>query len=264
MMRNYVANLRNYQRFGRFVRTWTATGYLKLYDNAQNDELRKTYAIRMYEETIASTEDLLMWVYVTLTRTRLLYSQKDIWLGMLKCDIDNPKTLNEIKPLSRLSRPSSLLKKLKLPNMDMIATVTNSNAQVIELVLESLLKAIKASTRNRVIGNKVLLLGQNKIKHGMLVLETQSHIQITAMPIGKRKYRQRNLVVQYDSENMHKMFKTIEHNGAAISLLITALLSDFYAQVKNKKGKFGKRQLQFLKDATQPLFIDDSSSNNKV
>lgn len=254
-MANYITYIRNYQRFGRFIRTWSAEGLMKLYTETSDISLKKAYAIRMYEETMSSTEDVAMWVYATLNRHNLPPNVHDVWELLLKCDADKLDVVKQIAALARIRTIKTLLKRLDLPEISTIAEVTNSNDEVIEGVLHFLLKSIKATARNRTAGRRVLLLAQNKIKHGMLVIEEVDVVRIIGVPIGKKRYKKRNLIIRIDLETMKKMKDTIEHNGASVSLIITGLMADFYKFVKGKNGKFGRKQLDFLKDATTPLFV---------
>jgi hypothetical protein len=254
-MSNYITFIRNYQRFGRFIRTWNAEGLMKLYTETDDAVLKKAYTIKMYEETISSTEDVVMWVYATLNRHNLPVHVHDVWELLLKCDADNKDVVKQIVALARIRKVETLLKRLDLPDISTIAEATNSNDTVIISVLNFLLKSIKATASNRTAGGRVLLLAQNKIKHGMLVIEEADLIRIIGMKTGKRSYKKRNLTIKVDIETMQKMKDTIEHNGAAVSLIITGLMADFFKYVKGKNGRFGKRQRAFLLDASTPLFV---------
>jgi hypothetical protein len=148
--------------------------WAKVFTESGDDLLRKTALIKVYEDFVASTEDLGM-IYFALTE--LGDAPADV---IQHCDKffvkEHEDAWNE--ELARIPEGRHLLS--KLIREEDLPLPSDPNRKVIERALLKLTNALRAAAATRVIGERSLVRGWNKIKHGMLILDFGEDVAIDA------------------------------------------------------------------------------------
>lgn len=255
-MATVITFLRNYQHFGHKVRAVTAKILYQAYFQNNNDETRKIMFLRLFEENIASAEDLLHWFAALVLREKYPPKLDTTWEFLLSAGINslNAKFLiTETKKTLNVRSGIGLFKKLDIGTLEELESFVKMDKITLTQLLNELLKILKVCIRNRTVMNALLLRAQNKIKHGMVVTDDGNRIYLRDFRVirtrnGKRIRKNKNLDLRIDDTRAKGFLDTIEANSASVNLIVTLLM--FYQgkmimKLKEKK-KLTKTEQQFL------------------
>lgn len=253
---NTVKFLKNYRIFAGQARYQTAMVYLeelKRVDKANNQKLMMAGIIH---ELVAATEDLAMWLVAISTRNDGDKRYRDIWERLLSTVITESNADKVLKSFKRVRVPKSLLKKLDLPRVDVLAQeLEMTNEQVIES-LNALKEAIDSSIHNREVSNGVIVRVYNKIKHGMMVYLDPDDLKRLLVRDFQAKYdkskerivrKNRIMNINVDIERAEVIVDTIKAIAQSIDALIGLILFDLEYRIKTGKLKMsGKNKKLWL------------------
>ena len=228
--------------------------------SSQEIDERKVMFLRLYEELLTSSEDLLYWVTGLLMKNRYPAKCNNIWDFMLMAgttSLPTQKLLKELSSLAKYKKGVSLLRPFGLEGrIEEIAEFGKSTSEEIEPLLNKLLDVIKACNSNRRIKKAILTRGQIKIKHGMVVIGEDDGIYIrdmylTTVSINSKKHIRsynKNLFLRLDDARAKGMLDTISATSVAIQIVITLLLFQYGDIVREigKKKKLSKNDKEFL------------------
>lgn len=257
-MSNTLSFLKNYVKFAFEVRSITSHGYLKLMKNV-NEKEAKVYMLRIAEELSASTEDLFYWLTATTLRNNSDKRYRDIWDFLHECDTGDVEVVDNIKKISRKRTLNGLIKFLKAPSSEELASFFKYDPQITIKLYENLFNATKESIHNRKVRNNMFIRIQNKIKHGMAVQEIPEGILIKDIKISPRnkqnrttniRHTTRRFILNLDTNMAERLVKTIESNCVAIQTLAFIIMHDLGENIQGIKGKkLTKKRTKFLTDS---------------
>lgn len=256
-MATAITFLKNYQKFGCKIRIITARTYYEKYLSTLDEQEKKIMFLRLYEENIASSEDLLYWTTALLLRNNYPSGCRDVWEFLLKAGL-RPLTheylIGKMQKLAKVKKGKTLLKKFDLGDLDKFSSFGKMDTQISEKLLNELLKVMKVCLKNRKIKREILLRGHNKIKHGMMVLEEQSKLYIRDFSYKVRntivRRYNRNLILRIDDNKAKGMLGTISANCSAINILVTLFLFYYAEVIESLRGKkLTKKEKAFLEQS---------------
>lgn len=235
IMINTIQFLKNYDIFASQARYFTAKLFLDELKN--NKELKpnnqKLMKLRIIEELVSATEDLSLWLLVVserLDKTKKL----DIWERLLLAEATTNEAKLFLEDLSRLRSPKSVLKKLNIIESNKLEAQLGLSDNEIKESLDYIIKAIKATIKNRQVSNGVLVRAHNKIKHGLAVYLDAKDINnliIRDLKLvgksGSKRKKNRYFDIKFDVERAEKLVGTILAISHAIRGLIYLVQADF-------------------------------------
>ena len=154
------------------VRRIAAKHWTEVFRGTADDLLRKTALIKVYEDFVASTEDLGMFFYA-------LKQLGEAPSGVVPhCDgffvQANEQAWNE--EIASIPDGHHFLEG-HLPEHD-VPYPPGTDRAFFDKAFRKLTNALKAAATTRVVGNRQFVRGANKIKHGMLILDTGESVAI--------------------------------------------------------------------------------------
>lgn len=250
--------LKNYQVFGWNVREITSKTLFENFLTTDSEKEKKVMMIRIYEENISSSEDVLYWVNALLLREKYPKNCRDPWEFLLIAGthpFNHENLIKNIVKFSRLKKGKSLLKFLSLGSITEFSNFSKLDRESCEKILEKLLEVIKICNRNRKIKKEILVRGQNKLKHGMVIVEEKEGIFIRDYVYKNNRRRNKNLFIKVDEEKAKKLVETISANCYAIKIIITLFLFHYAMLIKSKKGKkMGKKERLFWEESLEKSY----------
>lgn len=253
-MANTITFLKNYKDFGFKVRITTAKTYLNTLQQNPDTEVKKIMMLRLIEELISSTEDLAMWLAAVEQRENPDKKRRDIWEYLLLCQANDAFVKDILKSVSRVKTGKGLLKKLSLPPLSELVEGGKMDEKSITALLDKLLETIKASNHNRTAANSLFIRFHNKVKHGMMVQSEANGLFIRDLSLGKGKSgriirRNRNMFLDFNEDRAKKIVGSIEAVGYAVKNLVTLLLLHYWYNLKTRKNKLSKKEIDFWTEA---------------
>lgn len=225
-MATSITFLKNYKGFGRKIRPITATLLYKALLESKDQKDKKVYFLRLFEENISSSEDMLYWACVAYMREQYPPEIKDEWEFLLNVGIGKGITddilISKLEEMSKLSNGKELLSSFGVENFEEFCKFGGLQMEQVLALAEKLLETVRTCFHNRSVSETALLRSHNKIKHGMVVLDEGEALFIRDY-YGK-KGSNRNLVIEMDIERAKGLLGTIEANSACIHMIISVCL----------------------------------------
>jgi hypothetical protein len=236
---------KNYKGFAAYVRHRTSAVLLDKLEKSKDSLERKALMLRIIEELASITEDLSMWIITVVNRSDGDKRYRDEWERLLKLEINKDDEKKVLANLTRLRTTKGFLKKLNLPPLEKISQELNSDKNIVEDALEKVKSSIEMVIKQRKERSGLLLLVQNKLKHGMMVYTDSdpNNILIRIFMVkniksGKRIFRRNRMVeIPVDVPKAKLMVGSIKAYGQAIEALINLLLIDYKYKILSKEIK---------------------------
>jgi len=246
--------LKNYKEFAAYIRYRTNSVLLGQLRISTDHFEKRSLMLRIIEDLASSTEDLSMWLVAVMGRNDGNHRFRDEWERLLKMEINQNESKGMTKPSEVLSKfvrlrtTKGFLERLDLPSLEHISKELSSDQKIVDDAVNKVKSSIDMALKQRKERSGLLLLVQNKLKHGMMVYAdsdpNKSLIRIFTVKMSKNEKRivRRNRIVEIpiDIGKAGRMTNTIKAYGQAIEALINLLLIDY----KNKiiTGKIRTRK----------------------
>lgn len=246
---NTIIFLKNYNQFAFRVRLDTALCYLEKMNQTTDISIKKVMMLRITEELLNSTEDLTMWLSAFAKRNNFqsMKNASDVWEYMLLCFASDKFVNDNLASFTRARTTKGLMKKMNV-SIEELAEFGKIDATSLEELMAKLLETIKGAQNNRTASRGVLLRFQNKIKHGMMVLDDGSKLYIRDLKIKKYK-KNRNLELPLNEVRAEKMVGTVKANCYAVKNIITLFLLHYATLLKASKKPLSKKDQKFWAEA---------------
>lgn len=206
--------LENYVGFGSKARWQTAKVLLDGYQGARS-ALRRLIEVRIFEQYVAATEDLIM-IYEALKRR----GEQPVLYTLLSFQVKPEESRRFYEEVNAQS-PSELLQSLGFPPLyDFLKSFPSENAEQAQKVYKGIVKGLKAASARR---NELIYKTYNKIKHGFIVAETprtQADGEVAGDAIfywhdrlkgkGEEPYRLQEARLFRDAQHLSQLVDTIE------------------------------------------------------
>lgn len=218
--------LENYIRFGSQGRWQTAKILLDQYGKTRSARRRRLIEVRIFEQYVAATEDLIM-IYNALKRR----GKQPVLYTLLSFQV-NPEESRRFYEEVNAQSPSELLQSLGFAPLDeLLESFPSENEEKVKKVYEGIVKSLKAASTRR---NELVYKPYNKIKHGFVVGETlgaQADSEAVAGDVifiwydrlkdeGEELYRLQEASLFRDVQHLSQLVDTIEAlRNTAINLI---------------------------------------------
>lgn len=247
--------LKNYKEFAAYIRYRTASVLYNRLEETSDSLEKRSLMLRIIEELAASTEDLTMWLVAVIGRNDGDDRFKTEWERLLTIRVNEDDKKNPTNPqfilsnFIRLRTTKGFLKKLDFPSLEHISKELVSDQKIVDDAVDKVRFSIEMAIKQRKERSGLLLLVQNKLKHGMMVCAdsdpNKSFIRIFTVKKTKNKKRiirrNRNVEIPIDVDKAGRMSGTIKAYGQAIEALINLILIDY--KYKIITGKIRTRKL---------------------
>lgn len=221
--------LENYIRFGSQARWQTAKILLDRYSKTRSARRRRLIEVRIFEQYVAATEDLIM-LYNALKRR----GKQPVLYTLLSFQV-NPVESRRFYEEVNARSPSELLQSLGLAPLDeLLESFPSQGEEQVKKWYEGIVRGLKAASTRR---NELIYKTYNKIKHGFIVTEiprTEADSEAAGDAIvywhdrlkgeGEELYRLQEAGLFRDAQHLSQLVDTIEALRNTARNLINAYL----------------------------------------
>ena len=203
--------------------------------------------LRITEELMNSTEDLIMWLSAFRDRNNyesVAKNPKDVWEYLLLCWASHDFVNKNLADFAKVSTVDEFVEKLNI-SLSVFSEFAKFDENEIRKLLEKLLETINGAYTNRTVSDGVLLRFQNKVKHGMMILDEGDKLYIRDFASGIN----RNLELPIDLKKAERMVGTIESNCYAVKNIITLFLFHYAKILNESKFPLSEAEIKFWKES---------------
>jgi hypothetical protein len=212
--------LENYANYAVHVRLATASNYVENLNTRPNPKAKKLFMVRLIDEMLAQVEDYALWLDAVRHRNQRTRGANDVWQHVLM----QHNSYRTLRLLGKNCNNTQLLRKLRLPSVPRIAELMNLDIEDARAMVTLLSKIVEYAYVNAEENDQMLSQFHNKIKHGMMVIETNDGIDIVTSKLGKDDtIEKRHMSVRTDIVAAQTYYDNMESAAQAIRFLVRLL-----------------------------------------
>lgn len=212
---NDIIFLKSYLGVPSASRYIAANHWVNILNSTTDNKVKKTAIIKIFEELMASAEDLGMF-YFAIKKLALI--PNGVYKFLYKMNLKNNYDSEWLNDIKTIRDPDSFLSILKLPAANSLATSFNTSEKNILEMISLIIENLRAAAHNRTVKDRLLVKIFNKIKHGALFFEDDKEIYVIFIDDKRSKK------LRIDSSEAKNMTETIRAMRSALVGIITLLL----------------------------------------